>query len=450
MIHRAAQLLFVCVVTATAGGAQCHWRNPNIQPIYGPRVLTENPTTGDVIQAVNANSALIRSLYTTDAVMSVPGAPSLRANLALERQKKLRLRAETALTGAEVDMGSNDELFWFWVRRNPPPTLYYCRHDRFATSAAKQIVPVDPEWLLDALGLVTFDAYHQHSTPQKNRNGKWEIRTTLPNPAGGAPMSKMTVVDEARGFVLEQHLYDSQGTLVASAITSRHWRDPATGAIVPQAIEINWPSTQFNLKFDVRTWVVNNIQADPAQLFTMPSFPGWAVVDLADPSLRPGAVPTASPVSIPAVGAPTTGSNSNPIPTPTPYSNAGGFGVSRSPTPVPDAVSSNGVNSNSGGSTFQPATAGGIPYGSAVVQAPAATPPGGRDLIGWSGSPATMPTANPSVATGGPYSATASAGNRYPSMPLGQSPFLPAKGSDSTPIRAAQASPPPAAPGMLR
>ncbi|MGC3968234.1 MAG: hypothetical protein QM775_12940 [Pirellulales bacterium] len=55
-------------------------------------MLTENPQQGDIIQVVNANSALIRSLYTTDATMSVPGAPSLRANLAIEREKKLRLR----------------------------------------------------------------------------------------------------------------------------------------------------------------------------------------------------------------------------------------------------------------------------------------------------------------------------------------------------------------------
>ena len=99
--------------------------------------MTQNPTLGDVVQVVNDNTAKIRSLYTTDATMTVPGAPALRANLAVERPRRLRLRAETAITGAEVDMGSNDELFWFWIRRNPPPTLYHCRHDKFASSAAR-------------------------------------------------------------------------------------------------------------------------------------------------------------------------------------------------------------------------------------------------------------------------------------------------------------------------
>lgn len=457
MTNRAAQILFVLAVSFAAGGAQCHRPNPNVTAIYGPRVLTENPSTGDVIQAVNANSALIKSLFTTDAVMSVPGAPSLRANLALERQKKFRLRAETALTGAEVDMGSNDELFWFWVRRNPPPTLYFCRHDRFESSAAKQIVPVDPEWLLDALGLVTFEAYHQHSIPTKNRNGKWEIRTTMTNSSGAPPMSKVTVVDEARGFVLEQHLYDPKGVLVASAITSRHWRDPASGAIVPQAIEINWPSTHFNLKFDVRTWSVNNLQADPAQLFAMPSFPGWAVVDLGDPNFRPGVMPATTPVSgpasspptgaapttsVPATGVPAAGSSA-PIPTPTPYSNSGGFGASRAMTPTPDAVST-----NVGGSTFQPASAGGIPYGN--TNAYGAAPVAGRDLIGFSGPSAAPIATNPNVAPPGGYTPATIAANRSSTSPFATSPFPATASGINAPIRSAQAAPPPAAPGMLR
>lgn len=456
MTHRAAQILFVLAVAFAGGGAQCHRPNPNVAAIYGPRVLTETPTTGDVIQAVNANSALIKSLFTTDAVMSVPGAPSLRANIALERQKKFRLRAETALTGSEVDLGSNDEMFWFWVRRNPPPTLYYCRHDRFETSAAKQVVPVDPEWLLDALGLVTFDAYHQHSTPTKNRNGKWEIRTTLPSTSGAPPMSKVTVVDEARGFVLEQYLYDAKGVLVASSLTSRHWRDPATGAIVPQVIEINWPSTQFNLKFDVRTWSVNNLRADPAQLFAMPRDPGWAVVDLGNPNFRPGVAPVSTPISSPAIGtpaavAPVPGATGAPIPTPTPYSNAGGFGTSRTMTPTPDAVSS-GTN----GSTFQPATAGAIPYSNGLPNSVAGptgytgAPAAGHDLIGWGGGPTGLPAANPSVVPGGGYSPSAVAGNRSPGMPFGQSPFATAPDASGGPIRSAQATAPPAAPGMLR
>lgn len=280
---RPAALLMMAAILASAGGAQCHRRDSAALVAHGPRVLTAAPSLVDIMQVVNDNSGKIRSLFTTDATLTVPGAPSLRANVAVERQKRLRLRAETALTGAEIDLGSNDDLFWLWIRRNPPPTLYYCRHDQFATSAAKQLIPIDPTWLLDALGLASFDPALQHTPPVRGANGRWQIRTTIPDAQG--TMSKLTVVDDARGWVLEQHVYDPQGTLIASALTNRHAIDATSGAAVPQDIEIIWPSTQMRLKLDVRQWTVNSIPADPTRLFS-PDTTGVAVVDLADPNLR--------------------------------------------------------------------------------------------------------------------------------------------------------------------
>ena len=317
------KLLIAATALVAGGGAQCGRRDVGQLASFGPRVLTQNPTTDDVLQAVNRNSALIRSLYTTDAVLDAAGAPALRANIALERPRKLRLRAETALTGAELDLGSNDERFWFWLRRNNPPTLYHCRHDQFAASAARRVLPIDPQWLLDAVGPTGFDPAARHTAPQRNRNGHWEIRSELAGPNG--PMSKITVVYEARGFVLEQHLYDERGTLVARALTSNHWRDPATGAVVPQQIDLQWPATQFSLRITVRKWIVNSIPADPVQLFTMPTYPGWAIVDLADPNLQfPGTMPAGASPTFPAGAAPT-------MPTPLP----GAAGNSSALVPVP-------------------------------------------------------------------------------------------------------------------
>lgn len=293
MTTRPLAALLTTVLLVAASGAQCHRPNYANNAAYGPRVLTQNPTLGDVMQAVNDNSAKIRSLYTTDATLTVPDAPSLRTSLAVERPRRLRMRAETAITGAELDLGSNDERFWFWIRRNVPPTIYFCRHDQFATGAAGQFVPIEPQWLIDAVCSPSFDPALQHSPPQRNANGRLEIRTLLPTAAG--TMTKVTVVDDSRGWVLEQHLYDERGALTAVAMLNRHARDPGSGAVVPQEIEIRSPATQFSLKFEVRQWIVNSIPADPTQLFTMPTVSGWNVVDLGNPN--PRTVPQASLVT---------------------------------------------------------------------------------------------------------------------------------------------------------
>lgn len=283
--------LWAIFVLLGAGGASCP-RFIQQYPSVGAPVLPRTPTLAEVVTVVNQNSSRIRSLYTTDASVSAPLVPTLRAKLALERPRRFRLRAETGLTGAEFDLGSNDTLFWFWVRRLEPPAAYYCRHDQFAYSSIRRIVPVEPDWLIDALGITGFDPAGRHTGPIAVGGGRLEIRSELDRPDGA--WQKVTVLDAARGYVLEQHLYDSRGTRVATSLTSKHWRDPASEAIVPRHVEIQWPATQFTLKLDLGNLQVNQLGGDPTQLFELPSYQGYRWVDMGDPRFQaPAVAPTA-------------------------------------------------------------------------------------------------------------------------------------------------------------
>jgi hypothetical protein len=137
--RRLFSLLMLVALTA-ASGANC----PQMVRQYTaprPRALPPSPTLEQVIAVVNGNSSRIRSFSSNYATITVGDYPSLRASVAMERPCRLRLRAETTLGGTEVDVGSNDELFWFWFRRDPQNAVYYCRHDRFAQSNARQMVP---------------------------------------------------------------------------------------------------------------------------------------------------------------------------------------------------------------------------------------------------------------------------------------------------------------------
>jgi len=87
----------------------------------------------------------------------MPGAPSVGADIAVERPRRLRLRARTQLLGPELDLGSNDELFWLWAARMPDSSVFYARHDQFTTSKARQVLAIEPAWLIEALGLVQID-----------------------------------------------------------------------------------------------------------------------------------------------------------------------------------------------------------------------------------------------------------------------------------------------------
>jgi hypothetical protein len=294
--YAVAVLLFVFCCS----GATCNqsFRSPfaTVGP-PSPEVLMPGATLDQIIAAVNQNAARIQNYQTTNATITIPGdamMPALRGNIAASRPNNLRFQASTALTGPEVDLGSNDELFWFWVKRNDPPNVYFSRHDQFVGSAAQQLLPIEPRWLLDALGFMQFAPNDFHEGPVPHGANAVEIRSVIQSRIG--TLSRNTVVDVMRALVLEQHIYDSRGTLLASAIARSHQFYPTLGVSLPQEIEISLPLAHMALSIDVGTVQINQLADNPA-LWQMPVLSGYQQMNLG----------TAQPNTISAMGAP--GSN---------------------------------------------------------------------------------------------------------------------------------------------
>lgn len=266
--------LLLLLVVFCGSGATCSrgLRNPFAQlGPPAPEVLLTGSTLDQVIAAVNQNASRVVSYQTNNASISVPGMPGiplLRGNIAAMQPGKVRLQASTALTGPEVDMGANDELFWFWVKRNEPPALYFSRHDQFAGSAAQQVMPIEPQWLLDALGMMQLSPNDRHEGPFPHGDNAYEIRSIIQTRTG--QVSKSTIIDARRAWVLEQHVYDASGTLVASSRARNHRYYPEVGVSLPQDIELRVPAAQLSLSIDVGTVKINGIANNPA-LWTLPT-----------------------------------------------------------------------------------------------------------------------------------------------------------------------------------
>jgi hypothetical protein len=292
--HSSLFLLLLCTGLFAVSGASCpqawqRYANP-LTPVLPP-----SPTLEQVIDVVNRNSSQIQSFSTNRASVSGPGMPSLSASVAFERQRRFRLRAGTGLTGTEIDVGSNDELFWVWMRRNQPPAIYYCRHDRFAASPARLSMPFEPSWLIEALGVTAFDPALPHQGPYPLPDGKLQIRTIRDTPEG--PLTKITILDGSQGWVLEQHVFDAQRRLLASSTASGHRRDPLSGLILPTVVNINCPPAKLTMRIDLGNVEINRLVGDPATLWSMPSYPGAALVDMAEPPFQPPAQPAPAGVS---------------------------------------------------------------------------------------------------------------------------------------------------------
>jgi hypothetical protein len=275
-----------------------------------PEVLAAGSSLDQVIAAVNQNSAKITSFQTNNASITVPGMPAiplLKGNIAAQRPGRVRLQAST-LMGPEVDLGANDELFWFWVKRNEPPALYFARHNQFCGSAAQKLMPIEPQWLLDALGFVEFRPTDRHEGPRPLGDGKIEVTSIIAGRCG--TMTKRTVIDARLAWVLEQHLYDANGTLVASSIAKSHRYDNVAGVSIPQEIQIDVPASELSLSIDVGRVALNTLTDSP-QLWTMPTMSGTPQIDLGSTPQAGGVQPMGDQLTRanwygpgPAVGAP--------------------------------------------------------------------------------------------------------------------------------------------------
>jgi hypothetical protein len=282
--YRAGVLLMVLAGLLSFSGASCpYFRRPIDDFANLPPALPPSPTLDQVIQVVNNNSSQIRSFSAPQATLSGTGFPTLQASVAYERPQRLRLRAGTGLTGPELDLGSNDELFWFWGRRNQPPGLYYCRHAQFASSPVRQTLLIDPYWLIEALGVAELDPALPHQGPVARSDGRLEIRTVRETPGG--PSTKITVLDRVRGLVLEQHVLDARNQLVASAAASQHRRDPLSGLVLPTIVDLRLPAQQMTMRLSLGNVQINRPLPNPEQLWAMPAYEGWPPVDLCNPNL---------------------------------------------------------------------------------------------------------------------------------------------------------------------
>ena len=285
MKNRTGYFLFIVLILFSASGAHCLDRlrplpKPDIPP---PRVLPPNPTLTQVIDVVNRNRALVTSLVANNARLSGPGFPSMRASVAIGPSRHFRLRAGTGLGGDELDIGSTPDLFWLWAKRNDPPATYIGRHDRRLTAGGRAVLPVGPEWFVEALGLVHLDPDAQHKGPFQMDNNRLKIQTTLPSPDGN--LTRITMIDGWSGYVLKQFLLDPAGALLAVSTTSRHEYDPRTDIGLPRQIDIDLPSAGIAFTLHLDDIQINPLHMQPA-LWQKPEYPGYPVVELNNPQGR--------------------------------------------------------------------------------------------------------------------------------------------------------------------
>jgi hypothetical protein len=234
---------------------------PFVRNELGP-ALPANAGVEEVVQRVNANIEHLQGWRSSDLRISGRSLPvHLTGHIAVERPRNFRLTAGALGMTEEADFGSNSEWFWFWVRRGQPNYVFRARHDDMEHSdVLRQTIPFQPDWLIDALGVVPIDP------KQVTRLEPGETRQTvnlisdllLPS---GQPVQKVIRVDQRHGVVLGHYLYDARRRLIAKADLDNY--DRANGVVMPHTITLEWPQANMQIKLELGQIEVNPTTVPP-------------------------------------------------------------------------------------------------------------------------------------------------------------------------------------------
>jgi hypothetical protein len=197
----------------------------------------------------------------------------------------------TRLTGTDFDIGSNPEIFWMSSKHDLQPTLYFARHDQFESQLNRQVLPVSPLWVMEALGFIHIDPDTVTEPPQIEPEGTLRVNCTIPSQAGN--YQRTLSVDSKLGIVRQVMLRDPNGRLLALAKLSKHqYCAEIDGSLPYQSVVEFMPvgSEPMTLTVEVGFYRINENATIEDRRFANPAIDGFQVVDLV--SLNAGGNPT--------------------------------------------------------------------------------------------------------------------------------------------------------------
>lgn len=271
-----------CALWTTACNSWPHVRDQEARP--GGLATTATPKAADLVAYVNTNASRIQSLECRDVDLDCSQrlqSFGLRGPLACQKPHNFRMNAKVG-GSVEVDLGSNDQEFWYWVRRGEPPYLFHCSHEDFAKGSARMPFPFQPDWIMEALGMSELDPKKDYKVAA--HPGRFELIENATSPQGH-PVRKVIVFNRAPSStqVSAYLLQDAKGNEICSAHITETQVDRGSGAIIPRRIQLSWPAESVKLKMKLDDVLVNqNIDANrQAKLFARPAMRDVQTYDLA-------------------------------------------------------------------------------------------------------------------------------------------------------------------------
>lgn len=266
-----------------AAGCEPRWKNiihsrPSVTPVSHEKVTKES-----LIAHLNERGKRLESIECRSVTVSASqGSQTIDLFGPMTAQKPRNFRFNAKLLGANgVDLGSNDQEFWYWISKADPPYLIHCSYDDLKRGVQVPF-PFQPEWMLEAFGMAEYDPNANWHFRESGKQYELIQQTSTPQ---GQTVYKAIVFQRdpsGRPQVIGHVLMDSKGTEICRALI-RDWRvDQASGAEYPERVVLSWPSEKVKMDMRLEGAQING-RIEPERstaLFSRPRMPNVPSYDL--------------------------------------------------------------------------------------------------------------------------------------------------------------------------
>lgn len=280
-------LIAVALVAMVSLSAGCLLvpKKPDYTGKDTPPSTLKKAEPASLVAYLNAEAKKVSAVQATVDLQCNQGSKTVgvSAMMACRKDKDFRLRGKV-LGMDEVDLGSNEEKFWFWVKRANPPHLYHCTHKDLASGKVNVPFPFQADMVLIALGMAEYDPKAKYDLKENPRT--LELTSEVTSPKGERVMRTVvfsrTVARSPEPQVIGHILKTPDGKVICEARVEKVYTDRDTGASVPSKLKLSWPGQEMSVGMQLWDVKVNRTtKEDAARLFTMTSIPGVETYDMA-------------------------------------------------------------------------------------------------------------------------------------------------------------------------
>lgn len=277
---RLLRFLSVLVLGLFLPGCPKNWL---VDPVAAPNcVLPPNSTAAQIVDHLNTRIMTVNAWRSTDVKIQTGGPLGIPIKLsgmiAVERPRNFRLMVNS-IAGQEADVGSNQEQFWFWIRRSQPQHVFLARHEQMSAVQQRLRVPIDPDWLMETLGIMPLDPAEFQLYPSGDVSGVMSL-VSEQRAANGQTMRRVIRVDTCQGHVVAHELYGHDGTLLARAELNDYRVNAVTGVAMPHRIDLDSPRSGMVTTIRLGEIAVNPMSI-PERTWNVPTYRDYPPYDLA-------------------------------------------------------------------------------------------------------------------------------------------------------------------------